>query len=183
MAPGKTLWYWDSCIFIAWIKGEERPSGQMEGIDEMVRAIDKGEAILLTSAITRIEVLDSTLTPDQREAFKRVISRTSIQTVACTMRVSDKAHELRDFYQSLGTKLLTPDAIHLATAIIYNADVFYTFDGAGGKERPKKNMKLLPLTGNVASHQLRVEMPNGTPSLFPGIARPPGAEQPKKGHK
>jgi predicted nucleic acid-binding protein len=143
----------------------------MEGIDEMVRSVDKGDAILITSAITRIEVLDSTLTDAQRAKFRQAIGRKSIQSLACSMRVADKAHELRDFYQAKGQKLQTPDAIHLATAIIYGADILYTFDGIA-KDKPQKNMKFLPLNGDVAGHGLAIQIPNGRLSLFPGIASP-----------
>jgi predicted nucleic acid-binding protein len=158
---------------LAWIKAEQRAPGELEGIDEMIRSIEAGDSILMTSAITRIEVLESTLTTAQQQAFVIAISRRPVQTVACSMRVADKAHELRDFYQAKGDKLTTPDAIHLATAIIFGADVFYTFDGAGGQSKPKRNLKLLPLNGSVANHPLRIERPMGTPSLFPGYAAPP----------
>jgi hypothetical protein len=58
--------------------------------------------------------------------------------------------------------LLTPDAIHLATAIHYNADEFHTFDGSKPRTpRDKRYTRsgLLLLDGNVAGHGLTVCKP------------------------
>jgi hypothetical protein len=52
--------------------------------------------------------------------------------------------------------LSSPDSIRLATAIIFNAEEFHTFDGSGGK---KRNGDLLPLSGNVAGHRLKICVP------------------------
>jgi predicted nucleic acid-binding protein len=164
MATGKPLWYWDTCVFLAWIKNEARAESEMDGIFEMSKAVDKGESLILTSVLTRIEVLESTLSNDQKEMFQRALRRPSIQSASCDMRVADKAHQIRDFYQLQGKKLHTPDAIHLATAIIYGVDVLYTFDGAG--KNTGRKVKLVPLSGNVAGHNLRVEIPQGKPNLF-----------------
>ena len=48
----------------------------------------------------------------------------------------------------------TPDSIHLASAILYEAEVFYTFDGEGKKKRPTR-AKLLSLSGDVAGIMAR----------------------------
>jgi len=47
----------------------------------------------------------------------------------------------------------TPDSIHLATAIIWKVECFYTFDG---KDKAKKARALLPLNGNVAGRSLAI---------------------------
>jgi len=67
------------------------------------------------------------------------------------------AGELRDFYQNKGNvkPLSLPDAIHLATAIIYNVEAFYTFDEKGNA----KFCGLIPLSGNVAGHNLQICKP------------------------
>jgi len=58
--------------------------------------------------------------------------------------------------------LATPDAIHLASAIMNRATEFHTFDGGG----VGKSLGLLPLTGNVAGHKLTICKPQAkNPSL------------------
>ena len=46
MATGRQLFYWDACIFIAWIKDETRNIGEMEGVAEMVKLVDRGQALI-----------------------------------------------------------------------------------------------------------------------------------------
>jgi len=47
---GRPRVYWDTCIFLAFIKNESRKeSNDMQGIHEIVSQIDSGEIILTTS--------------------------------------------------------------------------------------------------------------------------------------
>ena len=32
MRGSDPLYYWDTCLFLAWIKDEERPTGEMDGV-------------------------------------------------------------------------------------------------------------------------------------------------------
>jgi hypothetical protein len=77
-----------------------------------------------------------------------------------------------------GTNLGSPDCVHLATAIIYQADVFYTLDGGG--KRGKAN-DLLPLNGNVAGYPLTIRKPLASQgSLLIGLQAQPSARVPLK---
>lgn len=50
MAIGKTpRRYWDTCVFLAWIKDEKRAPGEMEGIAEQAPEVDRG-ALVVTHA-------------------------------------------------------------------------------------------------------------------------------------
>jgi predicted nucleic acid-binding protein len=72
------------------------------------------------------------------------LTRVSMDTKIATL-----AHDLRNHYANAGgNKLKTPDAIHLATAILFRADEFHTFDEA-----------LIALSGDVAGHRLIVCKP------------------------
>jgi hypothetical protein len=78
--------------------------------------------------------------------------------------VMQLAGELCEYYdkQKLidkGPPLCLPDAIHLATAIIYEAKAFHTFDQKGSS----RCRGLIPLSGNVAGHKLVVCKPPYTP--------------------
>jgi hypothetical protein len=43
--------------------------------------------------------------------------------------LDDRASSIREYYKPRDIKIRTPDAIHLATAIIYKVDEFQTLDG------------------------------------------------------
>src|SRR4030042_1515648 len=56
--PQVRIIYWDSCIFLAWLKDEKRPNHEMDGIYECVREVEIGKTRLITSVITKIEVYE-----------------------------------------------------------------------------------------------------------------------------
>ncbi len=76
-------------------------------------------------------------------------------------KIEGKRLQYRDYYQQRKTTdnlptLTTPDAIHLATAIIYRANEFHTFDE---HNETRKRRALLPLNGNVAGYPIVVCKP------------------------
>lgn len=161
---GKQILYWDTCIFIAWLKDEPRHSDEKQGIRELVELIHTDRAILLTSLITRIEVLDCTLSNSAQENFNKLFQRKNFQEKVVNQRIALLAHDIRNFYQKVeknAVNIKVPDAIHLATAIHYRADKFYTFDG-------KKRGGLLRLNGNVAGHNLIICKPRVEPFALKG---------------
>lgn len=151
--PAKPKYYWDACIFLAWIKDEGVPPRQpreMEGLAEIVDEIDSGRAILVTSTLTSTEVLDSTLTPEQRQRYNLVLKRPSAIRVNVDIRVSEFASAIRDYYLVQNLKVKVPDAIHMATAILVRVDELHTFDP-----------DLLKFNGDVAGHALKICKPVG----------------------
>jgi hypothetical protein len=88
----------------------------------------------------------------------------SVSVAYMLRRFSTKlTSEIRDYYCNSDFELLTPDAIHLATAIHLQADEFQTFDGT--KKHPPRNKKykrcgLPSLDGDVAGHKLQIVKPN-----------------------
>ncbi len=159
---GKPLFYWDANPLIAWITDEARPPEEMAGLEEVIKLVEHGKATILTSALWRVEVLDSTLTPMQVSILKKLFEGRHITDVSADSRVLDLAHEIRDYYyvehkkDPSIPKISTPDSIHLATAILYGAAEFHTFDGATQKGGMGK---LLKLNGNVAGHALKICKP------------------------
>ena len=57
--------------------------------------------------------------------------------------------------ETAGKTISVPDAIHLATAILYRASEFQTFDGGG----TGKSLGLLRLSEKVAGHRLVICKP------------------------
>jgi predicted nucleic acid-binding protein len=155
MPPRSTI-YWDACIFIAWLKNEVRPPGEMDGIVECVEAVERNEIRLITSVQTRTEVFEANLSDQVKTMYADLLKRRNVQLIDNDLRVSDLARQIREYYAELSHRdgqpgITTPDAVHLATAIHYKADAFYTFDKGDRKAR-----SLLSLDGNVAGHPLKI---------------------------
>lgn len=158
MAGDNPLYYWDTCLFLAWINDESRPSGEMDGVREVIARHRRREIKIVTSVITQVEVLESKIPVGMNNIFVEFLRR--LNRVSVDVKVASLAHDLRDYYtlradQNGGRTLSTPDAIHLATAILYRADEFHTFDGRGSP----KSLGLIPLSGDVGGHKLTICKP------------------------
>jgi predicted nucleic acid-binding protein len=179
MAGAEPLYYWDTCLFLAWIKDEERKSGEMDGVREVIERHKKRDVKIMTSVITRVEVLQSKLPAGLENLIQGLMKR--ITAVSVETKVAGLAHDLRNHYavnaaQNGGKLLSTPDAIHLATGILYRATEFHTFDNDGDA----KHLGLLPLSGNVAGHKLTICKPQArNPGL--DLRRPSSTTQNSRG--
>lgn len=161
MKAGKPIIYWDTCVFLAWIKDETRPNGEMDGVNDVANKIHKDHIILLTSTLTRTEILESTLNEIAKQRLIDLFKRKNFQQASPDERVMDLTHRIRDYYQQRKEEdqlptLTTPDAIHLATAILYSANEFHTFDE---RNETRKRRALLPLNRNVAGYPLVICKP------------------------
>jgi predicted nucleic acid-binding protein len=158
--PRDPLVAWDTSVLLALIKDETRAEGEMDGVYEWARRVDSGEVRLILSSMFRMEILESTLPMEALEKLDQILDRSNVVEVEMGPRVINKASELRDYYQRRreivsAPGLSTPDAIHLATAILYGVDQFHTFD-----ERDKpSSLGLIPLSGDVAGHPLVICKP------------------------
>lgn len=181
MAGADPTYYWDTCLFLAWIKDEQRSSGDMDGVREVIDRSKRREVKIITSTLTSVEVLQSRLPAGMERLFNDFMKR--IQRIGMDSKVAAMAHDIRDYYQQNkdqnGGKLLaTPDAIHLATAIMYRATEFHTFDD-GKSGSGVKSLGLLGLSGNVGGHRLTICKPQ---ARNPGLdLRPPKKSPPSNG--
>jgi predicted nucleic acid-binding protein len=154
MGSGNNRIYWDAAVFIAYFTQEAtRTKQELAGIDQVVEAFDKGNCVLVTSILTKAELLPTRLGRENYARLSDLWKRKLFQPVEVTEAIIDLANEIRGFYAEKGEKVpATPDSIHLATAIKSGVDVFQTFDG--GKKRG-----LLQMDGNVAGHHLAIKVP------------------------
>jgi predicted nucleic acid-binding protein len=171
MAGNEPVYYWDTCLFLAWIKDEERKSGEMDGVREIIERHKRREVKILTSVMTTVEVLQSRVPAGMERLFEGLMKRLTRASV--DSKVALMAHDIRNYYilrpSEFGGKTVSaPDAVHLATAVLYRATEFHTFDG----ENSSKSLGLLVLSGNVGGHKLTICKPQ---------ARNPGLDlrQPK----
>ncbi len=169
--------YWDSCSFIKWLDGKGDPL-EIEGLAQVVKSVEAGLAKLFTSALTtKTEVLKGKMNAEQRDRFARLFLRRNVIEVDVTSRVLAMSERIREW----NSKISVPDTIHLATAIIYDADEFHTSDGGGKRKRAGD---LLPLSGNVAGYNLKICTPKAMQSnLLYGIGPLPAATLEVKNEK
>lgn len=159
MNGSKPIYYWDTCIFFAWLKDENRPDEEIEAIECILKLNKQGKNIIMTSTITITELLESKISKQSEELFMAALKRPNITRIPTLEPIAYEARRIRDFYYNQrdrsGKTLSTPDSLHLATAIIYEADEFHSFD-----EKDNKNtLGLLPLSGNVAGANLTICKP------------------------
>src|ERR1017187_374285 len=157
--------YWDTCVFIAWLKNEKRKSGDMEGLQEVATEIHKNKIVLITSTLTRAELLECNLPKGAIEKYNKLFRRSNVLEIPFDREVAELTSEIRNFYNPGDFELLTPDAMHLATAISFDAFEFHTFDGSDPKKKPRNLKKtccgLLVLNGSVANRPLTIRKPVG----------------------
>ncbi len=164
MATGKPKFYWDTAPLIAWITNEKRANpAEMAGLAEVVEMVERGSAVLMISVLWRAEVLDLHLTPAQRKRLDDTFDGRTFIEVSIDGRILDLASEIRTIQRASKKKdalkkITTPDAIHLATAIQFDATEFHTFDGA----RAGNPGGLLTLDGNVGGHRLKICAPQAS---------------------
>lgn len=160
MKSGRYWHYWDSCIFLHWLSDPQKDAAVVDGIEDIVRLVERGDSGVMTSVITRIEILRSRLDKKHVTSFIKLFSRPGIQQINVDPRVAQLAHDIRDYYasQQPPVKFWTPDCIHIASAILYEADEMNTLDGAGKRRRPND---LITLNENVMGglHRLVIRKP------------------------
>jgi len=128
---GRRIVYWDSCIFIAYLKDELRKDPKdMQGVNELATLFDMGQIDIATSAIAFTEVLETTITAEKYKMFCDLFSRRNIHLIDVNRKIAEISHQIRNHYYLVRNPTIsTPDALHLATAIWFQCDTFYTFDG------------------------------------------------------
>jgi predicted nucleic acid-binding protein len=155
MKKGKKIVYWDADIFITIIEGDKSDLDLFNGAIYSKDQIEKKECFLVVSENIRLEVHETIIPQNAKKIFEDVLKRSNVQTVAVGRRITALANELQDECAKIGRVLKGMDATHLATAVIYEVDEFYTNDD-----------KLLKLNG-------KINIP-----FFPKIVRPPLPIQP-----
>lgn len=154
MRTKKYIVYWDSCIFISLITDEKRPNREMDGVYDCIDKILKGQVLLIVLRDLLFKEVELR-TLEGAEKFRNLMMRKGIEMPSLDFRIEKLASELRSYYDQKGPKKLGErDSLHLATAIHYKANAFYTFD-----EGKKGGIDLLSLNGNVAGYPLLICKP------------------------
>jgi len=137
------------------ISGKDRKKTfEDSGIEEVVHLADGGEIILITSVITRIEILAGKISDKNMNKYEEtLIDNPNMEEIEVHRDISQVAQKIRSYYKKDGRNISTPDVIHLATAIWANADEFHTFDGYGKKKG------LLDFNGEGGVDNIKIMIP------------------------
>ncbi|MEL7645362.1 MAG: PIN domain-containing protein [Anaerolineaceae bacterium] len=132
---GKEAIFWDSCVFIAYAKNENRSdSSDIAGIEYLVQSIDMNQYVLVTSVVTIPEVLEKSTGSKAYNIFLDILKKPNLLLVDITRYIAEIAHEIRNEYCfENGQRLTTPDSLQIAAALNYKCSAFYTFDGCSTK--------------------------------------------------
>jgi hypothetical protein len=150
----KPLHYWDSCAFLALLKNEP------EKIDEcksVIKAAKDGKVIIVTSALTFIEVIKlekgkPKLSKDVEEKIRAFFQHEWIYIYNVDRKVGELARDLMWQYEGLKPK----DSTHVATAVQAKVDVLETFDDGLIKLSGKVGNPLLPIRRPYFPNQLEL---------------------------
>lgn len=139
--------YWDSDCFLGWLKGEP---DKIEACKGVVAAAEKGEVLIVTSALTVAEVVKLKHKPpipiEHSEKVRNFFARHDLIEVRDVNRyLAEDAREL--VWENQGVK--PKDAIHLATAMKFDITIFDTFD-----------VDLIKLDGKLGNPPMRIGKPN-----------------------
>jgi predicted nucleic acid-binding protein len=159
----KFIRYWDSVTFLAWLLPEPERQADCRGV---IRAAEKGETLLVTSALTLSEVIhlkgNPSLGATQETKIEQFFAHSWVNVRALDRFVSERARKL---IWQFGVK--PKDANHLATALRWRVPLFETFDAEllaldrklGGKPpmqiRKPHEAEILELPGIVAKRAER----------------------------
>jgi len=182
--------YFDSCIYIAHYRNEissyNKP--RIDAIAAMLEENKRGGTTIVTSSLTLCEVLQR-LKQDSLNAeiedFKNRFKWGLHKLKDVDPKVAERAALYRHYYRTNPVKgpnrvkpftnLTTPDAIHLATATLYECDEFWTFDGMNPKADKHESIKPLWLNNKVATDAIIITPPfmrQGVMALPPAIPVP-----------
>ena len=146
---------WDSSVLISWLRGDE-DAGRNRATRAVVQHVESGTSRLVVSTLLYVEVLESRMPAGAIEQFKKFMqNRQTVEIMAVDIRVAERAQAIRN---NSSRVLSTPDAVHIATAVLSGAKLFHTFDEALLRLSGKDEVKGLTITA--------CEIPGTNLSLF-----------------
>lgn len=136
--------YWDSDVFLSWLQGDK---ARFQDCASVIRAAEKGEVQIVTSALTLAEVIKmkskEPVKREHSEKIRRFFRHEYIAIIGVNRFIAEHAREL------IWEKGLMPkDAIHVATALKRQLRIFDTFD-----------TELHKLDGKLGAPPLRIAKP------------------------
>jgi predicted nucleic acid-binding protein len=164
---------WDACIFYEHFRTlEEVEETKRQAIRKILVENERRENTIFTSAITHLEVVPKKLTRDDESAEKKywaLFGSKYFYEVPVDANVIKLARAIKDYYFKEGDGktgsyervMDTGDAIHLATAILNEANEFHTRDNSKKKRKvPLLDLKLYSPNGLIiGKYELNIVSP------------------------
>lgn len=145
-------------MFITLVTRQETKEGhkRVEKIQELLGLHEqkKIEIAISTMAIVEFRPYQEGVPHDPAAAkiVDDLFNSTDILLYGLTPGIAAMARDIGEKHPAI-----TPtDAIHIATAIVANADVLFTFDGVGKRRRPKS---MIANTGKIGNPPLKISEP------------------------
>ena len=115
---------WDTSVLIEYMT--EKEPGRIRDIQTVIQSIDSGQYKLTFSTLVYVEVLESAMPGKSIKKFDEILENIDmVTTFAVDIIIAKKAQDIRN---RIPKTISTPDAVHIATAIISEAQFFHTFD-------------------------------------------------------
>lgn len=157
MANGTSHLFWDSCVFMAYLR-DERAAYDVGSIEQYIAEAKAGRHRIYTSSIVFAEVLPSLIVKPEIGTFQDFVDdlQGAVVIIDASPNVMHLAGRLRDLpynkSNSRGRRLATPDAIMLASGVYLvealgvKLDYFHTYDdgktrGPDGRSVPMLSYK------------------------------------------
>lgn len=158
MASGKRhVYYWDSSIWIVYFNAGKQHPDVFERAEEILAEVKRGQTIIITSVITRAELLELHLGAANLRDYDDQFKRRSIVDQPVTRAITSLASDYRSHFVTLRKAHKFADAIHLATAVENKVDEMHTTD----------EDDLLPCNGDSILRGTQVIRPvSATPKLW-----------------
>lgn len=120
---------WDTSILIDWLKGSENQN-RMLSIKSVIAEIEAKKYKLAVSTLAYVEVLECKMPEQAIKQLKEFMKNGNlVEVFAVDIRIAEKAQTIRNRARNEKKKIIkTPDAIHIATAIVSKAKQLHTFD-------------------------------------------------------
>lgn len=151
--------YWDSDCFLGHFQAE---IGKADKCDGVLERAERGDVLIITSALTIAEVLWMRKSPklphDKAITVQKFFRRSYIRVVNVTRKIAESAQIL-----VWENDIRPKDAIHVATAISYGSFALETFDAGLISKSGKVGNPLLLIREPEAAAQAR--MPLVSPKL------------------
>jgi len=117
--------YWDSSVFLAWLKNEEGNADKCGGV---VKLAEQGKVTIITSALALAEVIKlkgkTKILKKDEKLISKFFENEYIAVRSVDRIIAESARHLVWQYN-----IDPKDSIHIATAFNLNLTVFDTFDG------------------------------------------------------
>lgn len=96
-----------------------------------VDEIEQKKAALMVPVLAFTEILEVKNSAEAMDVFRRLLKRPNVFTVNITMQIAERAEAIRSrgLKEKPAKKVRTPDAIFVACASLYGANMLHTLDG------------------------------------------------------